>query len=38
MDGLISVGTIEAKVEKLELLIEKLRDLALSRGIKIGET
>jgi hypothetical protein len=35
---LIQVGTIEAKVEKLELLIEKLRDLALNRGIKIGET
>ena len=38
IDGLIQVGTIEAKVEKLELLIEKLRDLALNRGIKIGET
>jgi hypothetical protein len=35
---LIQVGTIEAKVEKLELLIDKLRDLALSRGIKIGDT
>jgi hypothetical protein len=35
---LIQVGTIEAKVEKLELLINKLRDLALSRGIKIGDT
>ena len=38
IDGLIQVGTIEAKVEKLELLIDKLRDLALSRGIKIGDT
>lgn len=37
IDGLVQVGTIEAKVEKLELLIDKLRDLAKERGIKIGD-
>ena len=38
IDGLVQVGTIEAKVEKLELLVDKLRDLAKERGIKIGDT
>lgn len=38
IDGLVQVGTIEAKVEKLELLVDKLRDLAKDRGIKIGDT
>lgn len=38
LDGLILADTVEAKVEKLELLIDKLRDLALQRGIRIGET
>lgn len=38
IDGLVQVGTIEAKVEKLELLIDKLRDLAKERGIKVGDT
>ena len=38
IDGLVQVGTIEAKVEKLELLINKLRELAVERGIKIGDT
>ena len=38
IDGLIQVGTIEAKVEKLQLLIDKLRQLATERGIKLGDT
>lgn len=37
VEGLINLGTIEAKVEKLEMLIDKLKQLAHSRGIKIGE-
>lgn len=38
IDGLVQVGTIEAKVEKLELLVDKLRTLAEERGIKLGDT
>lgn len=38
IDGLVQTGTIESKVEKLEMLITKLRELALSRGIRIGDT
>ena len=37
IDGLVQVGTIEAKVEKLELLIDKLRSLAKDRGINLGD-
>lgn len=38
IDGLVQVGTIEAKVEKLQLLVDKLRHLAEERGIKLGDT
>ena len=38
IDGLVQAETIEAKVEKLELLVDKLRSMALERGIKIGDT
>lgn len=36
IDGLVQIETTEAKIEKLELLIDKLRSLAEERGIKIG--
>ena len=38
IEGLIQAETVEAKVEKLEMLVDKLKELALQRGIKIGET
>ena len=36
IDGLVQIETAEAKIEKLEMLIDKLRSLAEERGIKIG--
>lgn len=33
VEGLMSMSTIEGKIEKLELLIERLRELADSRGL-----
>lgn len=38
IDGLTHAQTLESKVEKLELLIAKLRDLAAERGIPLGKT
>lgn len=37
IDGLIHLNTVEAKVEKLEMLIDKLKQLAQDRGIRIGD-
>lgn len=37
VNGLLNLGTVEAKVEKLEMLIEKLKSLAQDRGILIGD-
>jgi hypothetical protein len=36
IDGLVQIETTEAKIEKLEMLIDKLRSLAEERGIRIG--
>ena len=38
IDGLTHAQTLESKVEKLELLIAKLRELAAERGIPLGKT
>lgn len=38
VEGLLQAQTVEAKIEKLELLIDKLKHLALTRGIKLGDT
>lgn len=38
VDGLMKVDTVEAKVAKLEMLIDKLKQLAQDRGIKLGDT
>ena len=38
IQGLTELHTVEAKVQKLEMLIEKLRELAINRGIKLGDT
>lgn len=37
IDGLVQAGTIEAKVEKLELLLAKLRSMAKDRGIDLSD-
>ena len=37
IEGLLHLNTVEAKVEKLEMLIEKLKQLAQDRGIRIGD-
>lgn len=37
IDGLVQAGTIEAKVEKLQLLIDKLSSLARERGIPLNK-
>ena len=38
IDGLTHAQTLESKVEKLELLVAKLRELAAERGIPLGKT
>lgn len=37
INGLMQINNVEAKIEKLELLIDKLKELARDRGIKVGD-
>lgn len=37
IEGLLHIETVEAKVEKLQMLLEKLKKMAIERGIPIGK-
>lgn len=37
IDGLVNIQTTEAKLEKLEQLLDKLRSMAIERGIRLND-